>query len=101
MANARDYTGQQCGEGSILSNAAGVRLEECRGIEPTRDLYLPERWVRVTGKFGKTRDVPLPAALVPVSEQQLAADGQLWKQNPQRLREVLSEACGERKNKKG
>jgi integrase len=79
----------------------GVRLEECRGIEPTRDLYLPERWVRVTGKFGKTREVPLPAALVPVIEQQLAVDGQLWKQNPQRLREVLSEACAERKNKKG
>jgi integrase len=38
---------------------------------------------------------------VPVVEQQLAADGRLWRQNPQRLREVLAEACAERKNKMG
>ena len=75
----------------------GVRLDECRGIEPGKDLDLMERWVRVTGKFGKTREVPLPSELVPVIEEQLKADGVLWRQNPQRLREVLAEACRERK----
>lgn len=74
----------------------GVRLEECRGIDPKQDLHLAARWVRVTGKFGKVRDVPIPTALVPVIEAQLQADGQLWKQNPQRLREVLAEACAGR-----
>jgi integrase len=31
--------------------------------------------------------------LVPVIEEQINADGKLWTQNPQRLREVLAEAC--------
>ncbi|HUP39337.1 MAG TPA: site-specific integrase [Vicinamibacterales bacterium] len=74
----------------------GVRLQECRGIDPAKDLHLKERWVRVTGKFGKTREVPLPSELVPVIEEQLKADGALWKQNPQRLREVLADGCRER-----
>ncbi|MBI4264998.1 MAG: tyrosine-type recombinase/integrase [Acidobacteria bacterium] len=73
----------------------GVRLEECRGIHPARDLKLDARLVRVTGKFGKTRDVPLPAELVPILTEQLNADGHLWPQNPQRLREVLANACRE------
>lgn len=71
----------------------GVRLEECRGVDPAKDLHLKERWVRVTGKFGKTREVPLPSELVPVIEEQLKADGKLWTQNPQRLREVLADVC--------
>jgi integrase/recombinase XerD len=71
----------------------GVRLEECRGVDPAKDLHLKERWVRVTGKFGKTREVPFPAALVPVIQDQIKADGGLWQQNPQRLREVLANAC--------
>lgn len=71
----------------------GVRLEECRGIDPARDLNLKARVVRVTGKFGKTRDVPIPAALVPVIKKQIKVDGGLWTQNPQRLRAVLARAC--------
>ena len=55
----------------------------------------------MTGKFGKTREVPIPVELITVIEQQLAAAGQLWTQNPQRLREVLAEACAQRKNRKG
>jgi integrase len=78
----------------------GIRLEECRGIDPGRDLHLAERWVRVTGKFGKSREVPLPAELVPVLNEQLAADGTLWRQNPQRLREVIANACQARKRRK-
>lgn len=71
----------------------GVRLDECRGINPATDLNLEARRVRVTGKFGKTRDVPIPSALVPVIKKQLRADGELWTQNPQRLRAVLAKAC--------
>ena len=71
----------------------GLRLEECRGINPATDLNLTERSVRVTGKFDKVRQVPIPAVLVPVLETQLADEGGLWQQNQQRLREVLQQAC--------
>lgn len=87
----------------------GIRLEECRSINPgtkvarwaNGDLHLAERWVKVTGKFKKTRVVPLPAALVPVIQEQLDADGCLWKQDPSRLREVLADACRGRDAIKG
>lgn len=78
---------------TLFCLGTGVRLEEVRGIDPNKDLHLDERWVRVTGKFDKTREVPLPTELVPVIETQLAEEGGLWKQNPQRLREVLADAC--------
>jgi len=84
----------------------GVRLEECRGIHPgtkakdwaNQDLHLTPAdgdlpWVRVTGKFGKTREVPIPPELVPLIRLQLETEGRLWTQNPQRLREVIAEAC--------
>jgi integrase len=71
----------------------GIRLEECRGIDPTTDIDLKARRMRVTGKFGKTREIPIPAALVPVIKKQLKADKGLWTQNPQRLRAVLARAC--------
>lgn len=77
----------------------GCRLDEVRGIDHEKDLHLEERFVRVTGKFGKTRDIPLPAELVPTIEEQLQADGKLWTQNPQRLREVLAEACRARRGR--
>lgn len=71
----------------------GVRLEEVRGISPERDLHLDQRFVTVTGKFGKTRDVPLSTRLVAVVERQLAEDGVLWPQSQARLREVLVQSC--------
>lgn len=71
----------------------GIRLDECRGIDPKTDLDLVTRVLRVTGKFGKTRDVPIPLELVPVLKAQLKADKGLWTQNPQRLRAVLAKAC--------
>jgi integrase len=77
----------------------GVRLDECRGIDPDKDLHLEARWVKVTGKFGKSREVPIPAELVTVIEEQLQADGRLWTQNPQRLREVIAQACRARKGR--
>jgi integrase len=68
----------------------GLRLEECRGIDPKR--HILDGHVRVTGKGSKVRDVPLtPAALEALRGQQ-DADGKLWDQNPQRLREVLAVA---------
>jgi integrase len=73
----------------------GIRLEECRGIDPKTDMDLDARVLRVTGKYGKTREVPIPTDLVPVIKAQLKADGGLWKQNAQRLRMVLVRACRE------
>jgi integrase len=82
----------------------GVRLEECRTINPGTkagnwrdgDLRLDDRWLKVTGKFRKKRVVPLQLLIVSVIEEQLETEGCLWRQNPQRLREVLAEACRER-----
>lgn len=71
----------------------GVRLNEVRTIDPARDLNLTQRFVTVTGKFNKTRHVPIPAELLPLIKEQLQEDGELWKQNPQRLREVLGAAA--------
>lgn len=67
----------------------GVRLDECRGIDPASDVDLVRRFVKVTGKFSKVRQVPLPAELVPLLQRQLDDEGRLWTQDPSRLREVL------------
>lgn len=73
----------------------GIRLEECRGIDPKTDMNLDTRTLRVTGKFDKTREVPIPADLVPIIKKQLKADGTLWTQTAQRLRAVLAKVCRE------
>jgi integrase/recombinase XerD len=69
----------------------GLRLEELRGINPKVDIK--GEYVRVTGKFRKVRDVPLTTAATKLLKAQLKADGELWTQNPQRLREVLATAA--------
>jgi integrase/recombinase XerD len=69
----------------------GLRLEELRGINPKRDIKGDH--VRVTGKFRKVRDVALTTAARKLLADQLKADGALWTQNPQRLREVLARAA--------
>jgi integrase len=71
----------------------GLRLEEVRGIDPEADIDWEGRLVRVTGKFNKTRHVPLLDEVGPILRAQLEADGTLWRQNPQRLREVLANAA--------
>jgi integrase len=73
----------------------GIRLDECRGINPATDIDLKARTLRVTGKFGKTREIPIPRRVAAVVRLQLRRDGQLWTQSPHRLREVLSTACRE------
>ena len=62
-------------------------------MNPTCDLDLQRRFVKVTGKFSKTRHVPVPVELVPLLQEQLNEEGRLWQQNPQRLREVVAEAA--------
>lgn len=79
----------------------GIRLEECRGIDPVKDLDFRKRLVTVTGKFSKTRQVPLPGMLVPLLKDQLREDGKLWTQNQQRFRAVLTRACRERSSGHG
>ena len=53
--------------------------------------------VHVIGKFRKERDVPMQADARPALDEQLDEDGKLWKQNPQRLREVLMEGSARAK----
>lgn len=69
----------------------GLRLDECRGINVDTDIR--DGHVTVLGKGRKLRDVPLTTAAQTIIADQLAADGKLWTQNPQRLREVLAEGA--------
>jgi integrase len=69
----------------------GCHLDEIRGIDSTRDLDWMRGTVHVIGKFRKERDVPMQPDARAALEEQLQEDGKLWRQNPQRLREVLAE----------
>jgi integrase len=69
----------------------GCRLDEIRGIDSTSDIDWIRGTVHVIGKFRKERDVPMQPDARAALEEQLQEDGKLWKQNPQRLREVLAE----------
>ena len=53
--------------------------------------------VHVIGKFRKERDVPMQPDARAALEEQLEEEGKLWKQNPQRLREVLAEGSARAK----
>ncbi len=75
----------------------GCRLDEIRGIAPERDIDWLRGTVHVTGKFRKERDVPMQPDARAALEEQLEQEGKLWKQNPQRLREVLAEGCARAK----
>jgi len=70
----------------------GARLDEARNVEPS-DIDWKRNTVRVVGKFGKERDIPLAPEVVDVLRKQISAEGRLWHQNPQRLREVLARAA--------
>lgn len=74
----------------------GLRLGELRGIKVERDLHLERRYVTVTGKFGKTRDVPLSLEVIEILKEQLEREGRLWPQSQWRLRHVLLKACSPR-----
>lgn len=49
--------------------------------------------VRVLGKGGKWRDVPLTKKARTALDEQLKEDGKLWTQTPARFREVLAANC--------
>ena len=70
----------------------GARLDEARNVEPS-DIDWKRGTVHVLGKFGKGRDIPLAPEVVLVLRAQVSAEGRLWHQNPQRLREVLARAA--------
>jgi site-specific recombinase XerC len=53
--------------------------------------------VHVIGKFRKERDVPMQPDARAALEEQLEEDGKLWRQNPQRLREVVAEGSARAK----
>lgn len=55
----------------------GLRVGEAVALR-RRDLYLPERWVRVTGKGGKTRQVPLGGKAAEWLETHLAGVSGEW-----------------------
>jgi len=71
----------------------GARLDEIRGIDPDRDINWPDGTVHVIGKFRKERDIPMQPDAQTALAEQIEAEGRLWKQNPQRLREVLAEGA--------
>lgn len=82
----------------------GLRLDELRKIEP-RDITTT--YVHVHGKGrkrrtrcgvckregGKCRNVPLTRLAQTTLATQREAEGQLWPQDPSRLREVIANAC--------
>jgi integrase/recombinase XerD len=75
----------------------GCRLDEIRGIVPERDIDWLRGTVHVIGKFRKERDVPMQPDARASLEEQLEEERKLWKQNPQRLREVLAEGSARAK----
>jgi len=75
----------------------GCRLDEIRGIDSASDIDWIRGTVHVIGKFRKERDVPMQPDARAALEEQLQEDGKLWRQNPQRLREVLAEGSARAK----
>lgn len=73
------------------------RLDEIRGIDSTRDIDWMRGTVHVSGKFRKERDVPMQPDARAALEEQFEEDGKLWRQHPQRLREVLAEGSARAK----
>ncbi len=71
----------------------GARLDEIRGIDPDRDINWQDGTVHVIGKFRKERDIPMQPDAQAALAEQLKAEDRLWKQNPQRLREVLAQGA--------
>ena len=71
----------------------GARLDEIRGIDPERDINWLDGTVHVLGKFRKERDIPMQPDAQAALKEQLDEEGRLWKQDPQRLREVVAQGA--------
>lgn len=67
----------------------GLRLDELLNAHFTDK----GKHLVVQGKFGKVRQVPLTMAARQALDDQIAADGKVWWQIPQRFREVMATAC--------
>lgn len=70
-----------------------IRLREIRGIDSTHDIDSILGTVHEIGKFCKERGVPMQPDASAALKEQLEEECKLWKQNPQRLREVLAEGA--------
>jgi integrase len=75
----------------------GCRLDEIRGIDSKQDIDWIRGTVHVIGKFRKERDVPMQPDASAALKEQLEDEDKLWKQNPQRLREVPAEGAARAK----
>src|SRR3989454_7341631 len=71
----------------------GARLDEIRNIDPEHDINWQDGTVHVIGKFRKERDIPMQPDAQAALVEQIETEGRLWKQNPQRLREVLAQGA--------
>ncbi len=76
-----------------IALGTGARLDEIRNIDPDRDINWQDGTVHVIGKFRKERDIPMQPDSQAALAEQIEAEGRLWKQNPQRLREVLAQGA--------
>src|SRR5688572_11717871 len=103
------------GTGCRLDEIRGIETSSARGSAPNPGSvarggpYAPLRslaredidWLRgtvhVIGKFRKERDVPMQPDANAALKEQLEEEGKLWKQNPQRLREVLAQGTARAK----
>lgn len=71
----------------------GTRLEEIRALDPEHNVDWKTATLRVFGKLGRERAIPMQPDAQAALREQIHAEGCLWKQNPQRLREVLAEGA--------
>jgi len=75
----------------------GARLAEIRGIDQDPDVNWDNGTVHVLGKFKKERDIPMQPDVHAALVEQIEAEGRLWRQNPQRLREVMAQGAARAK----
>ena len=76
----------------------GCRLDEIRGIDPKQRHRLdPRHGPRDRQVPQGARRADAAGRAAPRSKEQLEEEGKLWKQNPQRLREVLAEGAARAK----
>src|ERR1700681_847850 len=83
-------------ERGLLQSIFERAIDEGHDIKnPFRGMKCRTDWTRgtvhVIGKFRKERDVPMQPDAHSALVEQLEEEGKLWRQNPQRLREVLAD----------
>jgi integrase len=82
-----------------LALSSGIRafrvsgFSRMRGIDPDRDINWQDATVHVLGKFKKERWIPMQPDALAAVEEQLDAEGKLWRQDSQRLRDVVAQGA--------